>query len=88
MAWLVVIADLYRGRQTMKQVEAAIKAARSDPLQTRNWPCQSSYYLGEYKLEHGDIAGAKADLGKYSVTGCPNGLIGAGLADIKRLPAN
>ena len=86
--WRMVIADLYRGRQTLEQVEAAMKAARSDPLQTGNWPCHAHFYLGEYRLEHGDIAGAKAEFGLYTAATCANGVMAAGLEDNKRLPPN
>ena len=86
--WISQIADLYRGRQTIEQTEAAMKASQADPQQKDNWPCSTRFFLGEYKLEHGDVAGAKADFAAITPSNCNYAEAAAAAAELKRLPAN
>lgn len=88
--WITQIADLYRGRLTVEKVEATMMAARQD-LQLKSsdtWPCSVMFYLGEYKLEHGDLAGAKADLGSITPANCNYAEADVAAAELTRLPAN
>jgi len=83
------IANMFRGKTPFEEVSARMIASRSDPAQKVNWPCSSGFFLGEYKLEHGDLAGAKTYLGEVAAdTTCSSGIVAAAAAESKRLPAN
>lgn len=87
-SWIREIAGLYRGRQSVEQAEVTMKAQRVHPVLEGNWPCAAEFYLGEYKLAHGDIAGARAEFGAISPANCDYGEAAAAVAELKRLPAN
>ena len=59
--WVTEMDGLYRGRQSLADTEKVMNALPRGPWKTSPWPCSVKFYLGEYKLEHGDVAGAKAD---------------------------
>ena len=65
-----------------------VKAAASDPAQKGNWPCHSKFFLAEYKLEHGDTAGARRYLQEVTPATCADGAAAAAAAELRRLPAN
>lgn len=83
------IANMFRGKTPFEEVSARMLASRSDPLQKANWPCSSGFFLGEYKLEHGDLAEAKTYLREVAAdSNCTSGVVAAAAAELKRLPAN
>jgi tetratricopeptide (TPR) repeat protein len=86
--WIPQIANLYAGRTTIGQVEAVMKANVSDPVKKKDWPCGVHFFLGEYRLVNGDLAGAKADLSAISPMNCMDAEASAAVAELKRLPAN
>jgi tetratricopeptide (TPR) repeat protein len=79
------IADLYRDRETIGQVEAAMNASRQDPAQKDNWPCSAKFFLGEYQLAHGEVAEAKAYFNEISPANCDYAEAAASVAELKRL---
>jgi TonB family protein len=87
-SWVLDIANLYRGRQSLEQAEANMKADRAHPVLQKNWPCSAEFYLGEYKLAHGDVAGAKSDFNAVTPTNCSYAEATAAVAELKRLSAN
>ncbi|MEO8301401.1 MAG: tetratricopeptide repeat protein, partial [Rhizomicrobium sp.] len=86
--WAYEISNLFRGKTPFEEVEARAKAVASDPSEQGNWPCVSKFFLGEYKLEHRDIAGAKRYLGEITPSNCADGAAAAAVAELKRLPEN
>jgi tetratricopeptide (TPR) repeat protein len=59
-----------------------------DTLLRDNWPCQSRFYFGQYRLAHGDAAGARADFTQMITEHCYAAETVAAAAELKRLPAN
>ena len=86
--WVTEIDGLYRGRQSLADTERAMNAIPHGPWKTSPWPCPAKFFLGEYRLEHGDLAGAKADLGVITPANCAWAEAAAAVAEMKRLPAN
>ena len=77
-AWPRPIVDLFLGAST---VDSTIAAATTPPQR-----CEAQFYGGEWKLLHGDRAGAATEL-KAALDGCPKSFIeykGA-RAELKRL---
>jgi tetratricopeptide (TPR) repeat protein len=85
--WATEMDGLYRGRQSLADTEKAMNATPRGPWKTSPWPCSVRFYLGEYRLEHGDLAGAKADLGAIMPSNCDWTQAAAAVAEMKRLPA-
>ncbi|HZQ41158.1 MAG TPA: tetratricopeptide repeat protein [Rhizomicrobium sp.] len=86
--WVTEVDGLYRGRQSLSDTEKAMNAIPRGPWKTSPWPCSVKFYLGEYRLEHGDPAGARADLGAISPSNCDWAQAAAAVAEMKRLAAN
>jgi tetratricopeptide (TPR) repeat protein len=85
--WVTEIDSLYRGRQSIADTQKAMDAGHSGPWKNDPWPCAAKFFLGEYKLEHGDLAGARADLGAITPANCMWPEAAAAVAEMKRLPA-
>jgi lipoprotein NlpI len=85
IGWSSRIIALYRGEKTVAEIEGDIAAAAT-PLQKEYWSCEAKFFLAEYKLEKGDIAGAKAGLAALSPASCATAA-GVAMAELKRLPA-
>jgi tetratricopeptide (TPR) repeat protein len=81
------IANMFRGKTPFQEVSARMMASRSDPAQKANWPCGSGFFLGEYKLEHGDPVAAKTYLEEVVSLNCPDAIVPAAAAELKRLSA-
>ena len=86
--WVTEMDGLYRGRQSLADTEKVMNTTPHGPWKTSPWPCSVKFYLGEYKLEHGDVAGAKADLGAITPANCDWAQAAAAVAEMKRLAAN
>ena len=86
--WQTQIDSLYRGRQSLEATETAMKNGRSGPGGDDSWPCPVKFYLGEYKLVHGDHAGARIDLASIAPANCNWAEAAAAAAETKRLAAN
>jgi tetratricopeptide (TPR) repeat protein len=82
------IANLFRGKTRFEEVLSRITANRSDPARQANWFCSSGFFLGEYKLEHGDPTGARSYLKEAGSWDCVDGAVAAADAELKRLPPN
>lgn len=54
--WISQIHNLYVGQQTLAQTEAAMNGPDQGPWQKQQRSCAVKFFLGEYKLEHGDRA--------------------------------
>lgn len=86
--WVVATDNLFRGRQSLEETETAMQKGRIGPWGNDNWPCPVHFFLGEYRLEHGDVAGARTDLASITPANCDWADAAAAVAELKRLPAN
>jgi lipoprotein NlpI len=87
LGWTSRIFTLYRGQKTAADVETDMAAAESDPVRKSYWSCEARFFLAEYRLEHGDVAGARAGLTDITPANCAS-VVGPARAELGRLPAN
>lgn len=80
--WPAPVVQFYRGEVNE---EAVMAAAQNDNDQGH--VCEASFYIGEWRLQHHDPAGARGFLQKAADT-CPSGFIETASArsDLKKLP--
>jgi hypothetical protein len=79
---------LNRGRQNLDQTQINMKAGRAHPVPQDNWPCSAEFYLGEYKLAHNDVAGAKIDFATVKAARCDQIESAVAAAELQRLANN
>lgn len=87
-SWIPQIANLYAGRTTIEKVEAVMKGTDAEPGGRNGWPCGVRFFLGEFRLINGDLAGARTDFGALSPSNCQDVEAAAATAELKRLPPN
>ena len=70
--WPGPIIELYLGQATPDQIAAA--AASGDPKAVINQQCEANFYIGEWKIAHNDLSGAKP-LIQSAMDKCPDNFV-------------